>query len=81
MNGACDPPGNLVDIAEVEVLPISNIGDLKMITLILNDSAVLLKLIASLVFTDDSEAQCEHSECRNAKANGRCQEAALWICQ
>ena len=77
MNDACKSLGNLINITEVEVLPIGDIGDFKMISIILDDRAVLLKLVASLVLTDDGEAQSKHSECRDAKANGSCQEAAL----
>ena len=62
LNGACAPLGNLINIAEVEVLPIGDIGDLKMISIILDDSVVLLKFVTSLVLTDDSEAQDKHSK-------------------
>lgn len=48
-----------------------------MISFIPDNSAVLLKLVTSLVLTDDSEAQGEHGKCCDAKANGRCQKTAL----
>ena len=48
-----------------------------MISVIMDNSAIMLKLITSLVLTDDSEAQSKHSECRNTEADCRCQKAAL----
>lgn len=67
----------LVNITEVEVLSVSDIGDLKMLRIILKTRARLLELIASLILGNQHESENDHSHGRNAKADRCRQETAL----
>jgi hypothetical protein len=50
----------LVNITEVEVLPVSHIRDLKMLRLIPKTRASLLELVTSFVLGDQYESENNH---------------------